>query len=134
MTSKWPLASVWTVPLTTPPRVTASPPGCSSVTWPLTPYVGAGTLDGPVIDLYPEPRGPVAIELRRERMERLLGVAVPDRDVERILRGLGLGVLAGRAAVCRRVSPRKTVLPRAHRSLPWSSMPFRTLYASAGCV
>jgi phenylalanyl-tRNA synthetase beta chain len=52
--------------------------------------VGAGYIVGPVIDHYPERRGPIRILLRRQRLSLLLGVAVPDGDVRRILHGLGL--------------------------------------------
>jgi phenylalanyl-tRNA synthetase beta chain len=53
---------------------------------------GAGRIVGPVVDRYPSPRGPLELHLRRERLAVLLGITVPDRDVERILRGLGLTV------------------------------------------
>ena len=54
--------------------------------------IGAGRIAGPVIDCYPHERVPVRIALRRERIGRLLGVTVPDREVVRILRSLGLEV------------------------------------------
>lgn len=54
--------------------------------------IGAGHLIGPVVDRYPAPRGPVTIGLRRDRLAQLLGVHVPDLEVERILRALGLAV------------------------------------------
>jgi phenylalanyl-tRNA synthetase beta chain len=54
--------------------------------------IGAGRAIGRVIDRYPSPRGPREIRLRRERLAVLLGITVPDGDVERILRGLGLTV------------------------------------------
>ena len=50
----------------------------------------AGRIAGPAIDCYPHPRVPATVHLRRERLERLLGVPVPDRDVERILERLEL--------------------------------------------
>jgi phenylalanyl-tRNA synthetase beta chain len=52
--------------------------------------IGAGRIIGPVIDRYPRPRGPQPLRLRRDRLSRLLGLTVPDQDVERILAGLGL--------------------------------------------
>jgi phenylalanyl-tRNA synthetase beta chain len=55
---------------------------------------GAGRLVGAGIDRYPHPRGAKALHLRRERLARLLGMAVPDREVERILKALGLEVTA----------------------------------------
>ncbi len=52
-------------------------------------HIGAGRcLTGPV-DCYPAPRRPAEIRLRRERIGRLLGIAVPDEEVGRILTGLG---------------------------------------------
>ena len=54
--------------------------------------LGAGQPSGPVVDCYPEPRPPRSIHLRRARLALLLGVRVPDEDVVRILRGLGLTV------------------------------------------
>jgi len=56
--------------------------------------IGAGRIAVPVVDCYPQPRGPVRIVLRRTRLGQLLGAQVPDGDVERILRALGLDVRA----------------------------------------
>jgi phenylalanyl-tRNA synthetase beta chain len=52
--------------------------------------IGAGTVSGPIVDRYPAPRGPATLHLRRARLAAVLGVAVPDADVSRIFRGLGL--------------------------------------------
>ena len=54
--------------------------------------IGAGTAIGPVIDVYPQPRTPRALHLRRDRLTLLFGVAVPDAEVVRILTRLGLEV------------------------------------------
>jgi len=54
--------------------------------------IGAGRVAGPIVDRYPDPQGPRTITLRRARMASLLGLRVPDGDVERILRGLGMVV------------------------------------------
>jgi phenylalanyl-tRNA synthetase beta chain len=54
--------------------------------------IGAGRASGPIVDCYPTPRGAVTVHLRRARMNALLGVTVPDGDVSRILRSLGLEV------------------------------------------
>jgi phenylalanyl-tRNA synthetase beta chain len=54
--------------------------------------IGAGQSVGPVVDRYPVVQGPRTLELRRSRLARLLGLAVPDDEVERILSGLGLTV------------------------------------------
>jgi phenylalanyl-tRNA synthetase beta chain len=51
---------------------------------------GARGATGGVIDLYPRPRGPLDVVVRRGRLDALLGLHVPDADVERILGGLGL--------------------------------------------
>jgi phenylalanyl-tRNA synthetase beta chain len=54
--------------------------------------IGAGRISGSVIDSYPAPRGPKPLQLRRSRLALLLGMTVPDGEVERILRSLGLAV------------------------------------------
>jgi phenylalanyl-tRNA synthetase beta chain len=57
----------------------------------------AGGRPGPVVEATLDahlPR-PAPITLRRDRLLRVLGTRVPDADVERILRALGLGVDAG---------------------------------------
>jgi phenylalanyl-tRNA synthetase beta chain len=57
--------------------------------------IGAGRALGPIVDCYPEIRLPKAIRLRRARLALVLGLAVPDEDVVRILRSLGLEVAPG---------------------------------------
>ncbi len=54
--------------------------------------IGAGRVSGLYVDCYPGPPDPVVIRLRRERLARVLGLTVPDADVGRILRALGLYV------------------------------------------
>ncbi|MBA3437423.1 MAG: phenylalanine--tRNA ligase subunit beta [Thermoleophilaceae bacterium] len=44
------------------------------------------------IDVYPEPLAPRVVTLRLNRIERLLGARIPQRDVKRILEALGFGV------------------------------------------
>ncbi len=56
--------------------------------------VGAGRVVAPLLDVYPAPREPVRIHLRRARLAAVLGADVPDADVDRILRRLGLSVAA----------------------------------------
>jgi phenylalanyl-tRNA synthetase beta chain len=56
--------------------------------------IGAGRPLAPAIDRYPQPRAPLDLPLRRDGLSTLLGVSVPERDVERILRALGLDVSA----------------------------------------
>src|SRR3954451_19890530 len=54
--------------------------------------LGCGRAIETVIDAYPRRRDPQHLHLRRERLARLLGAAVPDGEVVRILRALGLDV------------------------------------------
>jgi phenylalanyl-tRNA synthetase beta chain len=54
--------------------------------------IGAGRAVPPVVDRYPRVTTPARLHLRRERLAALFGAAVPDGEVERILRSLGLDV------------------------------------------
>jgi len=54
--------------------------------------IGAGTARGTVVDRYPSRREGLVVPLRRARIERLLGVAVADDDIRRILDGLGFAL------------------------------------------
>ena len=54
--------------------------------------IGAGRVVGSIVDRYPQPRTPVRLHLRRARLALVLGLDVPERDVERTLASLGLGV------------------------------------------
>src|SRR5580704_774355 len=54
--------------------------------------IGAGRLVGPIVDCAAGRVEPRRLHLRRERLAHLLGAAVSDAQVERILRGLGLTV------------------------------------------
>ena len=54
--------------------------------------IGAGKVSGPIVDRYPAVRQPAKLHLRRTRLAALLGARVPDADVSRILRSLGLDV------------------------------------------
>ena len=54
--------------------------------------IGAGTARGGAIDRYPAPAAPRNIELRQARIRAMLGLEIPDADVERILRGLGFDI------------------------------------------
>src|SRR5262245_332157 len=56
--------------------------------------VGSGRLVGPIVDVYPSVHEPLQLHMRRNRLAMLLGAAVPDSQVERILRNLGLTVTA----------------------------------------
>jgi phenylalanyl-tRNA synthetase beta chain len=54
--------------------------------------IGAGQPAGSIVDGSPRPREAKRLHLRRERLARVLGASVPDAEVARILRGLGLEV------------------------------------------
>ena len=54
--------------------------------------IGAGRPFGSIVDAYPRPQSAKRLHLRRERLARVLGANVPDAEVARILRGLGLEV------------------------------------------
>jgi phenylalanyl-tRNA synthetase beta chain len=56
----------------------------------LAQQIGAARLIGPIVDRYPQPRGPRTLHLRRHRLGLVLGLRVPDAEVERILGSLGL--------------------------------------------
>ena len=51
-----------------------------------------GGIAGPVTDVGVQKPAPVVVRLRRERLDQLLGHAIPAGDVERSLERLGLGV------------------------------------------
>jgi phenylalanyl-tRNA synthetase beta chain len=54
--------------------------------------IGAGTPASPLLDRYPAPREKRRIQLRPERIARLLGQAVPAEDVPRYLNPLGFEI------------------------------------------
>jgi len=54
--------------------------------------IDAGQPTGSIVDRYPNPRHSKLLHLRRDRLALLLGASVPDGEVVRILRGLGLEV------------------------------------------
>lgn len=65
--------------------------------------VAGGTLDGPPVDVWPEPAHPQRIFLRLGRVAQVLGVELPLHQVERALVAIGAAVVAkpadGRLAV-----------------------------------
>ncbi len=71
--------------ITAPPRAMAR--ACE-----LLETVGAGTPPAAITDVYPAPFQPKTIRLERDRIAGLLGMEVPDEDVERILKSLGFGI------------------------------------------
>jgi len=60
----------------------------------LVEQIGAGRRVGQPVDLFPQPRGPRTIRLRRARLAQLIGISVPDAEVARILAGLCLSATA----------------------------------------
>jgi phenylalanyl-tRNA synthetase beta chain len=54
--------------------------------------IGAGRARGTVVDRYPARVEPAVLRLRRDRIARLLGAAIPDADVRRILESLGFAM------------------------------------------
>src|SRR5262245_11276873 len=56
--------------------------------------VAGGTVARGIVDAYPQPRSRPRITLRMSRVQRVLGVAPPRAEAERILSGLGLRVRA----------------------------------------
>jgi phenylalanyl-tRNA synthetase beta chain len=63
--------------------------------------LGGGEIPAGVVDAYPRRTAPIAIELSRQELLRVMGADIPDRDIEGILRALGFqpsrrnGVSAG---------------------------------------
>jgi phenylalanyl-tRNA synthetase beta chain len=87
--------------------VTALERACS-----LLEQIGAGRRVGAPIDVYPAPRGPIDITLRRERIAWLLGVGVDDGEVVRILTGLGFGPIEAAGGWRVRVPTRRVDVQR----------------------
>ena len=54
--------------------------------------IGAGKAVGTIHDVYPNPQPPASLVLERARVPGLLGMDVPDANVERILTSLGFGI------------------------------------------
>jgi len=51
--------------------------------------LGGGEVLAGVVDAYPRREKPIAIELSRRELLRVMGADIPDRDIEEILRALG---------------------------------------------
>lgn len=51
--------------------------------------LGGGEILAGVVDAYPQRTAPIAIELSRRELLRVMGADIPDRDIEGILRALG---------------------------------------------
>lgn len=56
--------------------------------------IGAGTARGAIVDRHPAPVEARTLTLRRDRLAALIGLAVPDADVARLLGSLGFGMRA----------------------------------------
>jgi phenylalanyl-tRNA synthetase beta chain len=67
--------------------------------------IGAAQPLGPMIDRYPSPFAPRTLWLRAQRIERVLGVAVPDADVPARLEPLGFTVARSDERGTRRADP-----------------------------
>jgi phenylalanyl-tRNA synthetase beta chain len=76
--------------ITAPPRAMAR--ACE-----LLEKINAGKCAGGMTDVYPAPYQPKSMRLERERIGGLLGMEVPDADVERILTALGFEVRSASA-------------------------------------
>jgi phenylalanyl-tRNA synthetase beta chain len=57
--------------------------------------IGAGKARGTIVDRYPARIEPRTVHLRRARVKGLLGAAVPDADIKRILESLGFTMREG---------------------------------------
>ena len=54
--------------------------------------IGAGRARGTVVDRHPVHAEPTVLRLRREKIQGLLGAAIPDADIKRILESLGFAL------------------------------------------
>ncbi len=52
---------------------------------------GATVVSG-VYDIYPEPMQPFDVTLRLESIEKIIGISIPDTEIERILTGIGIEI------------------------------------------
>jgi phenylalanyl-tRNA synthetase beta chain len=59
--------------------------------------IGAGRARGTVVDRHPKKAKAAMLRLRRDKISGLLGAAVPDKDVRRILQSLGFALQAAPA-------------------------------------
>lgn len=72
--------------------------------------IGAGEPASPVVDKYPTPAERRRLTLRASRIAHVLGAAVPEADVERILTGLGF-VVAHRTPGAASAAQWKVIVP-----------------------
>jgi phenylalanyl-tRNA synthetase beta chain len=71
-----------------------APPRAMARALQLLEQIGAGKPTGAVTDNYPRPYQPKLLKLERARIAGLLGMDVPDADVDRILKSLGFEIVA----------------------------------------
>jgi phenylalanyl-tRNA synthetase beta chain len=76
--------------------------------------IGAGTPTGHITDVYPRPHQPKSVTLESGRISGLLGMNVPDAEVERILASLGFEVSLTSAVAA---SPDSTSAAMADRTV-----------------
>ena len=69
-----------------------APPRAMARAFELLVQIGAGKPTGVITDAYPTKHQPASLVLERRRVTGLLGMDIPDPEVERILTALGFGV------------------------------------------
>ena len=69
-----------------------APPRAITRALELVQKIGAGKPTGAITDVYPRPHQPKAVKLERARISGLLGMEVPDTEVDRILTSLGFEI------------------------------------------
>ncbi len=70
-----------------------APPRAMARALELLEKIGAGKPTGAITDNYPRPHQPKLLKLERARIAGLLGMDVPDADVDRILKSLGFEIV-----------------------------------------
>jgi phenylalanyl-tRNA synthetase beta chain len=75
-----------------------APPRAITRALELVQKIGAGKPTGAITDVYPRPHQPKALMLERARIGGLLGMDVPDADVDRIMKSLGFEIVTTRYA------------------------------------
>lgn len=75
-----------------------APPRAMARALELLEKIGAGKPTGAITDNYPRPHQPKLVKLERARIAGLLGMEVPDADVDRILKSLGFEIMTTRYA------------------------------------
>ena len=73
-----------------------APPRAMARALELLEKIGAGIPTGAVTDNYPRPHQPRLVKLERKRIAGLLGMDVPEADVDRILKALGFEIMTTR--------------------------------------